>query len=310
MQANEPTFQNKKFPDTLVIILAIMALFIVLTWILPAGEFERTILNGRQVIVPGSYAAVDAAPQGIGAFFQAPIKGFISAAQIIAFVFLVGGSFAIITQTGAIDAGLQSIIQLSKKNPRYRKWIIPLIITLFSLAGATFGMSEEVLVFILITIPLALALGYDSITGVAISFVGAGLGFAGAFINPFTVGVAQGIAELTPGSGIGFRLIAWLVTTVLGILYIMRYTHKIEKDLSLSPVYELDKQRMLTNTSITNTTFTTAHKAIIFALFIALAILVVGVSKWGWYINEIAALFIAVGFCSSNHRSTFFKFKY
>ena len=236
MQANEPNTRQKQFPDTIVIILAIMAIFVVLTWLLPAGQFERTELNGRQVIVPGSYTTVEPAPQGIGAFFQAPIKGFISAAQIIAFVFLVGGSFAVLTKTGAIDAGLQSINQFSKRNPAYRKWITPLIITLFSLAGATFGMSEEVLVFILITIPLALALGYDSITGVAISFVGAGLGFAGAFINPFTVGVAQGIAELPPGSGIGFRLVAWAVITLVGIIYIMRYTSKIEKDPSLSPV--------------------------------------------------------------------------
>lgn len=103
MQANEPNIQPKQFPDTIVIILAIMAIFIILTWILPAGQFERAALNGRQVIVPGSYTTVDAAPQGIGAFFQAPIKGFISTAQIIAFVFLVGGSFAVITQTGAIE---------------------------------------------------------------------------------------------------------------------------------------------------------------------------------------------------------------
>ena len=299
MQANEPNTQSKQFPDTIVIILAIMAVFIILTWILPAGQFERTALNGRQVIVPGSYTTVDAAPQGIGAFFQAPIKGFISAAQIIAFVFLVGGSFAIITRTGAIDAGLQNIIQLSKRNPAYRKWITPLIITLFSLAGATFGMSEEVLVFILITIPLALALGYDSITGVAISFVGAGLGFAGAFINPFTIGVAQGIAELPPGSGIGFRLLAWVATTVAGIIYIMRYAAKIEKDPSLSPVYHIDSNREHASTTIQSESFTQAHKATLLALLITLIVLVIGVSNWDWYINEIAALFVALGFVAA-----------
>jgi uncharacterized ion transporter superfamily protein YfcC len=156
----------RTFPDTLVIILGIMVVFIILTWIVPAGQFERMELNGRQVIVPGSYQRLEAAPQGIGAFLQAPIKGFIAAAQIVAFVFLVGGAFSIVTRTGAIDAGLQNIIQLSQQKPQYRKWIIPIIITLFSLAGATFGMSEEVLVFVLITIPLSLALGYDSITGV------------------------------------------------------------------------------------------------------------------------------------------------
>lgn len=292
--------KSRKFPDTLAIILGIMIVFVLLTWIVPAGQFERTSVNGREVIVPGSYERVEAAPQGVGAFFQAPIRGFVSAGQIIAFVFLVGGAFAIVNRTGAIDAGLQNIIAFSKRKPKYKRWIIPLVIVLFSLAGATFGMSEEVLVFVLITIPLALALGYDSITGVAISFVGAGLGFAGAFINPFTIGIAQGIAELPPASGMGFRLIAWCVTTLIGILFIMRYTARIEKDPTASPVYELDQQREQERAASTEPPeFTISRKLVLVALAAALILLVVGVSSWGWYINEIAGLFIALGFVAA-----------
>lgn len=292
--------QKRKFPDTLAIILGIMVVFIILTWIVPAGQFERTVVNHREVIVPGSYERVEAAPQGIGAFFQAPIKGFISAGQIIAFVFLVGGAFAIVNRTGAIDAALQNIIRFSERKPQYKRFIIPLVITLFSLAGATFGMSEEVLVFVLITIPLALALGYDSITGVAISFVGAGLGFAGAFINPFTIGIAQGIAELPPASGMGFRLIAWFVTTTIGIVFIMRYTAKLDRDPTASPVYELDQIREGEHLNIgEQLDFSLQRKLVLVALAAALILLVVGVSSWGWYINEIAGLFIALGFAAA-----------
>lgn len=292
---------TRRFPDTLVIILVILLVFIGLTWIVPAGEFQRMELNGRQVIVPDSYQRVEAAPQGIGAFFMAPIKGFVSAAQIIAFVFLVGGAFSILSRTGAIDAGLQSIIRFSEQRPQYRRWILPLVIVLFSLAGSTFGMSEEVLVFVLITIPLALALGYDSITGVAVSFVGAGLGFAGAFINPFTIGVAQGIAELTPASGMGYRIIAWCVMTLLGTLYIVRYTRKLERDPSVSPVYELDQQRRKEEEQqIDNElAFTRSRQLVLLSLAAALVVLVVGVSSWHWYINEIAGLFIALGFVAA-----------
>jgi uncharacterized ion transporter superfamily protein YfcC len=273
----------KKFPDTLVIILGIMVVFVALTWMVPAGEFERTVVNGREVLVPGSYQRVAANPQGFGALLQGPIRGFIAASQIIAFVFLVGGAFGIITKTGAIDAGLQSILNFSERHPKYRLWILPLVITLFSLAGATFGMSEEVLVFVLITIPLALALGYDSITGIAVSFVGAGLGFAGAFINPFTIGVAQGIAELPPASGMGYRLAVWVVTTAIGILYIMRYVLKLERDPTLSPVYELDQQRDLGQLgSADQIRFTAAHRYILIALGAALLLLVYGVGQWGW----------------------------
>ncbi|MBV6652357.1 MAG: YfcC family protein [Mameliella sp.] len=286
----------KKFPDTLLIIFGIMIIFIGLTWIVPAGAFDREIINGREVLVPGSYQKVAANPQGLGALLQGPIKGFVSAAQIIAFVFLVGGAFGIITKTGAIDAGLQNIIQFSERHPRYRHWILPIVITLFSLAGATFGMSEEVLVFVLITIPLALALGYDSITGIAVSFVGAGLGFAGAFINPFTIGVAQGIAELPPASGMGYRILVWGVTTATGIVYIMRYALKLEKDPTLSLVYELDQKReSLQVEGAAQSTFTTAHRYVLIALCAALLLLVYGVGQWGWYINEIAALFIGIG---------------
>ena len=290
----------RKFPDTLVIILGIMVVFVALTWMVPAGEFERTVVNGREVLVPGSYQRVAANPQGFGALLQGPIRGFIAASQIIAFVFLVGGAFGIITKTGAIDAGLQSILNFSERHPKYRLWILPLVITLFSLAGATFGMSEEVLVFVLITIPLALALGHDSITGIAVSFVGAGLGFAGAFINPFTIGVAQGIAELPPASGMGYRLAVWVVTTAIGILYIMRYVLKLERDPTLSPVYELDQQRDLGQLgSPDEIRFTAAHRYILIALGAALLLLVYGVGQWGWYINEIAALFIGLGMAAA-----------
>lgn len=286
----------KKFPDTLLIIFGIMIVFIGLTWLVPAGEFERTVVNGREVLVPGSYERVEANPQGLGALLQGPVRGFISAAQIIAFVFLVGGAFGIITRTGAIDAGLQSIVRFSERHPKYRHWILPVVITLFSLAGATFGMSEEVLVFVLITIPLALALGYDSITGIAVSFVGAGLGFAGAFINPFTIGVAQGIAELPPASGMGYRLMVWVVTTTIGIIYIMRYVLKLEKDPKLSLVYELDQQRDLGHLEKSESLeFTRGHRYVLLALTTALLLLVYGVGQWGWYINEIAGLFIGLG---------------
>ena len=250
----------KKFPDSIIIIMAIMLGFIILTWIVPAGEFDRMEVAGRQVITPGSYHEVKPAPQGIGDLFMGPIRGFISAAQIIGFVFLVGGAFNILTRTGAVDAGLRDIIKLSENKPGYKKWIIPLIITLFSLAGSTFGMCEEVLVFVLITIPLSLALGYDSIVGLSISFVGAGVGFAGAFINPFTIGVAQGIAELPPASGMGYRLIVWIIVTLIAIVYIMRYAQRVEKDKTHSPMYEIDEERDISHLNESEGEgFTTRH---------------------------------------------------
>ena len=170
----------RKLPDTLVIVLSIMVLFVGLTWIIPAGEYERKVVNNREIVVPNTYESKEASPQNLNDFLTAPIKGFANAAQIIGFIFIVGGAFGIINKTDAINAGLQSTVKLSVKHPAYKKAILPLIIFLFSLAVATFGMSEEVLVFILILLPLSFALGYDSIIGVAIPIVATGAGFAGA----------------------------------------------------------------------------------------------------------------------------------
>jgi len=142
-----------------------------LTWILPAGQFEKeTVKVGeltREVVIPDSYQQVKSNYQGLE-LLLAPLRGFVSAADIIAFVFLVGGAFSIINRTGAINAGLYQVIKITKKVEPLRYLVIPILMLLFSIGGATFGMAEEVLVFLMVTIPLAIALGYDPIVGIAI----------------------------------------------------------------------------------------------------------------------------------------------
>jgi uncharacterized ion transporter superfamily protein YfcC len=294
--------KNKKqinFPDTLIILSGILVVFMILTWFVSAGEFDRVVQNGRTIIVPGTYQSVESNPQGVGALLMAPIKGFIGAAQIIAFVFLIGGAFGMINRTGAMDAGIRSILKISQENHSFKKWVIPALMTLFSLAGATFGMSEEVLVFVMISIPLGMALGYDSIVGIAIPFVGAGAGFAGAFLNPFTVGVAQGIAELTPFSGMGYRLIAWFIMTCIAILFVVQYAQKLDKKAEASPVFEIDQQREFHQLSEQQLSFNWSHRSVLLLFIASLILLVVGVSFWDWYINEITALFLALGIASA-----------
>lgn len=297
-----------KLPDTLVIVLSIMALVVGLTWIIPAGNFERqtkTIVkeNGQTrditVVVPNSYKETESSPQDHFAFLQGPIKGFISAGQIVAFVFIVGGAFGVLNKTNAINAGLQSIVQYSKKVPALKMLIIPSIIVLFSLAGATFGMSEEVLVFILITIPLALELGFDSITGVAIPFIGAGAGFAGAFANPFTIGIAQGIADIPVFSGWEYRMGIWLVFTLAATVFIMLYARKVERNPQLSLVYEIDRQRVSFKEGASQLELTISRKLILIVFAVGIGLLIYGVNQWGWYINEIAGLFVGIAIAAA-----------
>jgi len=267
---------------------------IALTWILPAGEYTREQKNNREMVVDGSYREVPSNPQGISDFLIAPIKGFISASQIVGFVFLVGGAFGIINRSGAINEGLKSLIRSTGNSRMSKKIIIPVVMTLFSLAGATFGMSEEVMVFILITIPMALVLGYDSLVGVAIPFIGAGVGFAGAFSNPFTIGVAQEIAGIQLFSGWTYRLVVWALLTTIAIIYVMVYAGKISTQKKISPVLSIDQTRESIQGNQEGH-FTIRHKIILALLFSGIVFLVVGVSIWDWYINQISGLFIALG---------------
>jgi uncharacterized ion transporter superfamily protein YfcC len=238
-------------PHTYVIVFFFIVAAALLTWILPGGEFERTVVdvNGtdREVIVQGSYHEAEKAPQ-TWQIFSALFDGFAGKADIIVFILIIGGAFWIMNDSRAIDVGIQSSLKRLRKLERYSlfKWlgvdnmIITFIMLIFSVFGATFGMSEETIAFIIIFVPLSISMGYDSIVGISMCFVGAGLGFAGALLNPFTIGIAQGLSQLPLFSGIEYRLFVWLVINLAGISYILRYAARVRKNPATSPVYETD----------------------------------------------------------------------
>jgi uncharacterized ion transporter superfamily protein YfcC len=202
-----------RMPNTFVLLFAILALIALATWLVPGGKYETHLVNGKQLVDPATFHYVASAPQGLVALMKAPIKGFVEAAQIIGFVLIVGGAFAVVQKY----RGDRHRDPLDRARARHsalvRATIIPVFVTLFSLGGATFGMNEEVIPFILIFVPLALALGYDTVTGVSIPFLGSQVGFGAAFLNPFNVGIAQGIAGVPVFSGMGYRLIVWAAAT-------------------------------------------------------------------------------------------------
>jgi len=277
-------------------------LTVISTWIIPGGEYKRIEKNGRTIPVADSFTFVKRQPQGLSALFVSPIKGFIEASSIIVFIFVVGGAFAIIQKTGAITAFIHNLAFKFGESKTLRSLLIPVTMTIFSLGGAIFGMCEETMPFVLIFVPLSLSLGYDTIVGVAIPFVGAASGFAGAFFNPFTVGIAQGIAELPIYSGLGYRLIIWAIGTVIAIGIVMRYASRIHKNPRLSPTYEsdLEKRRKLDllNSSNQQIKITKSHKLVLYTFLFGMILLVVGILKFKWFINEIAGLFLALGiFC-------------
>lgn len=259
----------------------------------------------REVVVPGTYTPgareraggpVAWAGSFLGSIFSAPIQGFRDKASIIAFILLIGGAFGILIATGAIDAALRAAV--GKLEASHLGWAaIPACMVLFSFGGAVFGMSEEVIPFVMITIPLALRLGYDSITGLCMSFVGAGLGFAGAFMNPFTVQIAQGIADIQPISGWQFRVVAWVLITAIGIAYTMRWAAKVKRTPTASPVYESDQRlaHKFEAEGRVETRFGARDAGVLVTLAAGLVLIVWGVTKHAWYMTELSAVFVAIG---------------
>ncbi len=291
-----------RLPHTLVLIYAMVILTVVATWIVPGGQYQRAEKDGRTVPVAGTFAFSSRNPQGLGALFVSPVKGFVDAAAIIAVVFVVGGAFSVIQKTGAVMAFIHNLALRFGQSRALRTLLIPVTMIVFSLGGAVFGMCEEAMPFVLVFVPLALSLGYDSIVGVAIPFVGAASGFAGAFFNPFTVGIAQGIAGLPIYSGLGYRLIIWALGTAIAVFFVVRYAARVRKDPRRSPTFKDDverRERLQINLSPTEMMrLTPAHRRVLVLFLAGMALLVFGILKFKWYINEIAGLFLALGILS------------
>ena len=297
------TEQKKKFrlkvPNTYLLIFSLLVLIAALTWIIPGGKYERTIMNGREVVVPNSFKYVDSHPQGVFDLFISPLKGFVEAALIIGFVLIVGGAFNVLAKTDAINSLINKLAKAHKTSKLLQNLFIPVLMLMFSLGGATFGMNEEIIPFVLIIVPICLALGYDSIVGVAIPLIGAHIGFASAFLNPFNVGIAQGIAEVSLFSGIGYRMISWAISTAVAILFLLWYVRRLKKNPKISPVYEEDVDRRKNEhfDVIYNNDnhFSIRHMVVLITFVLSLVLLVVGVVEFHWYIEEIAGMFFIMG---------------
>jgi len=289
--------------DTTLLLFFMLVAAAVLTWILPAGAFVKETVEvpgvgTREVVVPGSFQLLaESSPQGLFAVLMAPIRGIVDAADIVGFVLIVGGTFALLQKTGAVDAGLRRLVQLSTRSAHVERAIIPLFMVLFSLGGAIFGMAEETIPFVLIFVPMARSLGYDTLVGVAIPFIGSQVGFAAAFLNPFTIGVAQGIADIPLFSGIGLRFVLWVIATAIGIAFVMIYAVRVKRAPEMRFVSDFDAYDVPSEVAadFEITSLSRRHKIVLVTFVAGIVLLVIGVIRWGWYIEEIAGLFLGLG---------------
>ncbi|HIF9077314.1 TPA: YfcC family protein [Photobacterium damselae] len=290
-----------KFPSAYTILMLLTVLMAALTWLIPAGQYQMVNNEtlGKMVPLVGSYQTVASNPQGIIDILMAPIQGFYDPGEYMAravdvalFVLVIGGYLAVVTRTGAIDAGIAGT--MAKLNGR-EKWMIPILMGLFALGGTVYGMAEETIPFYALLIPVMIAAGYDSIVGVAIIMVGAGIGCLGSTINPFATVIASNAAEINFMDGIGLRLAILILGWIMCTIYVMRYAEKVKNDPSQSIVASQkdENERLFLHGKEQETPeLNTTRKIVLMVFGLTFAVMMWGVSVQGWWMAELSALFI------------------
>ncbi|GHS93356.1 C4-dicarboxylate ABC transporter [Synergistales bacterium] len=288
-----------KLPHIYVLLVSIILLCAAASWVLPAGEFER-VKNaaGRTVVVSGSYHVIESTPVGLFAAIKAVYAGLVDAADVVFFIFVSYASISILIATGAFN-GLISAL-LKKLKGKSRVLIIPLFIVIMGAAASTIGVFEEVLPFIPIFVGISIAMGYDAIVGMAIIGLGVGLGYSGAAMNPFTVGIAQNIAELPPMSGAAYRIFCHAAMIAVSSAYTVRYALKVQADPTKSLVYGEDFSKLaMSEDALSKSPFGVREKLVLSIFGVALIVIVYGCKVWGWYFEEICATFLIMAFLSA-----------
>lgn len=280
-----------RVPHTLVLLFAMMVLAWGMTWVVPAGSFERVLNDaGREVVVAGTYQVIEQSSQlSPWSLLTAVPRAMADAQGIIFFVLIIGGALAVIRETGAIDALLGRVIQRFGSQPQ---WLIAFGMLAFGLASATLGMAEEYIPFAAILISLCVAMRMDAVAAMGIMVVGYGIGYGLALINPFTLLIAQEVAELAPGSGLGYRLILWLPFFAIGFHHVWSYAKTVQADPSNSLVFDVPQAQPPTASDLVP--MTTARGLVLSATLASLILLVVGIMKFHWYLIELGAVFFGL----------------
>lgn len=321
MEKKKRSFQ---MPHTYVIIFFVVVAAAVMTLFIPVGTYQTKeityVQNGEEttktVLDPDSFEYVldedgnkvtKASPLwGTESFGGQGVLNYVfegmtvgdkngTAVGIIAFILVVGGAFGIVLRTGAIESGIMRVISFTKGKEIL---LIPLLIILFSLGGAVFGMGEEAIPFVMIVVPMFIAMGYDAVVGIMCTYVATQIGFGTSWMNPFGLAVAQGIAQVPVMSGAGFRIVVWVIFTAITCAFTMRYAMAVKKKPTMSVAYESDAyyRKEFDPKEKQNMPFTLGHKLVILTLVITIIWTIWGVVTQGYYIPEIASQFFVMGF--------------
>lgn len=301
----------QKMPHVFVLITAVIAVCSLATYFYPSGSYERktVVIEGtsRSVVVPGTYKSMEkhitakglileqgapeskAAPTSFHGFLMAVPRGLEKSGGIIFFIFLIGGTFGILQRSGVITATIHWLLDTFSGND---KLLIIVIMAVLAVGGSTMGMGEEFIPLVPIFLIVADRMGYDRIVGLSMVILAAQIGFAAATTNPFTIGVAQGIAEVELYSGITFRVIFLIVSFVITLAYILRYGKKIKADPSKSLVAD-EPVELDTGAGVDK--LTGRHVGTIVMCVLLFCVVIYGSRELHWWMAEMSGAFVLMG---------------
>ena len=286
-----------KAPSPIIILVCVIVLCALASYVIPAGVYDRVkdVHTGKMVVNPSTFHYVAQKPTGFLDFFTSINKGFKGGISIIAFLFMVGGSLNILAKTGAIIAGLSTLV---KKMRNHSILLISVLMTTLATFSTLAGCNEEYLAFTPLVVSVSLALGFDSLTALGMLFCSVAAGYGAGCTQPFSVGVAQGIAGVPIFSALPYRVGIFVVLLVLNISYVMYHAYKVKKNPESSPVYAIDRAKADT-INLTDTDELTTRQGICLALLgLNFVGIIFGVLKYDFYMNEISALFLIMGILS------------
>ncbi|WP_241559000.1 YfcC family protein [Oceanobacillus halophilus] len=290
---NEEPIKRKKsrweMPDTYVILFLVLFVGFIATFIIPSGAFDRETVDGVEMVIPNTFQQTEGETLGLLDLFNAIQTGMIQSADIIFMILFTGGMFEIIERSGALRGVINRAVRLTRGN---EFWLIAIVSTIFALAGAVGAVANAVIAFVVVGVIIARTLKLDPIVAVAITFGANFAGFSVGFINPYTLGIAQDIADLPIFSGAALRIVVFILILGLTIWYTWRYAKKIMENPteSLMGVYEDDDD----NTGGLDDPFTTRHKLLLTFVVLCLGFFVYASTQLGWTINHMSAFFVFI----------------
>ena len=285
-------------PHIYVLMMIIIVLCTIATWLLPAGQFDRVVNEaGQNVAIPGTFHTVESTPVGFFDMMMCIYNGFVDAGGVVFFVFISYASISIMIASGAFNGLVAVLLKVFKGKARTA--IIPIFLVVVGSASSTIGLFEEWFPFIPVFVGISIAMGFDAVVGLAIVALGAGMGYSGAAMNPFTMGIAQSIAEVPFPSNMGYRVFSHGCMIVVASVFLVRYALKVQADPSKSLVAGDDFSRFsMSEEELKKHPFGVREALVLCVLVAGIAVIVWGCRNYGWYFTELSAVFMIMGIAS------------